>query len=129
PDAGRQRVGFGPRRRRHRQAEPAEVVVLVVVTVPAAVVLRDVERQHRAGEVADRMFGGEDRLSRLVASAGAGVGPPGSVVVTVDRERYRAGDTLLLAAVVVDRLQRRFGRVEVGRRLVQLYLLVLVCFV
>ena len=43
-----QRVGHGASAVGHREAEAAEVVVLVVVAVPAAVVLHQLEREHRA---------------------------------------------------------------------------------
>ena len=46
----------GVRRGRDREPEAAQVVVLVVVAVPAAVVLRRVERQDRARRERDRLL-------------------------------------------------------------------------
>jgi len=91
-------VGFGAGRGGERQTESAKVVVLVVVAVPAAVVLRqeDGQRDGAVG-VFERLFQGEDGLPRLVAAAGAGVGPPRRLVLAVDGERDRAGDALLVA--------------------------------
>ena len=47
-DIARQRIGNGILRRRDREAEAAQVVVLVVVAVPAAVILRELEREPHA---------------------------------------------------------------------------------
>src|SRR5262249_8309812 len=110
-----QRVGLGVGRVGDGEPEPAEVVVLVVVAVPAAGVLLQVEGEDRAVGVLDRLLGDEDRLARLVATAGAGVDAPGRPLLAVEGERHRAGHPTLVAAVVVDRLQGRLGWVDVGR--------------
>src|SRR6185436_14123865 len=93
-----------------REPEAAEVAVLIVVAVPAAVILLQVEGDRRPAGEAHRLLGHEDRLARLVAAAGADVDAPGRVVLAVDRERDGAREPLLLALVVEDRLERRFGR-------------------
>ena len=97
-----------------REPEPPEVVVLVVVAVPAAVVLLEVEREDRSTGKLDRLREREDRLARLVSTPGADVDAPGRLVLAVDRECDRPGHALPLAPVVKDRIQRRLGRIDVG---------------
>ena len=82
----RERVGDRVLGGRHAQAEPAEVALLVVVVVPAAVLAHQVERQDRAGGEGDLLLGDEDRLTVRVAAAGAGVDAPGGVLLAVDGE-------------------------------------------
>ena len=86
-------------------SEPAEVVVLIVVAVPSAVVLleRDAE-DDRAFDV-DRLIEVKDGRARLIASPGATVDAPGGVAVAVDGEFHRAGDALVLRLVVIDRFE------------------------
>ena len=67
-----------------REAEAAEVVVLVVVAVPAAVILHELERQPHAAGSFERLLEHEHGLARHVAAAGADVDAPGRVVVAVD---------------------------------------------
>ena len=57
----RQRVGLNSRRVGDRQPKAAEVVVHVVVAVPSAVILLQVEVQRAAVRQLDRLFGNEDR--------------------------------------------------------------------
>ena len=90
----RERVGDRVPGRGHAQAEPAEVRLLVVVVVPAAVLAHQVEREHGAGGKRDVLLGDEDRLAIGVAAAGAGVDAPGGVVLAVDGELDPAGHPL-----------------------------------
>ena len=124
-DGRRQRVRHGTRGRRHRQAEPAEVAVLVIVGVPAAVVLLQVERQDRARGERQRLLGREHRLARHVAAAGAGVDAPGGLLLAIDGEGGGAGDPLLLALVVEVLLQVALGIRVIREGLDELHLLAL----
>src|SRR5436305_1713756 len=96
-DTGWDWVGDGVRGTRDRQPEPAEVVALVVVAVPAAVILSQVERQDRAAREGNRFLDREDRLARHVSPAGPGIDAPGGLVLVVDREADRPGHPLLTA--------------------------------
>src|SRR5262249_10279738 len=109
-----QRVGDGAGLAGDRQPEPADVVALVVVAVPAAVVLGEVERQDRAAGEDDRPRGREDRLARLVATPRPDVDAPGRLVPAVEGERDRPGHAPLPALVVEDGVERLLGRVDVG---------------
>src|SRR5438874_9442627 len=84
--------------RRDREAEAAEVVVLVVVAVPAAVVLHKVELDLAAIGQLDRLVGHEDGLAGLISPAGADIRAPGGLVLAVDGKFDRPGDALLVAA-------------------------------
>src|SRR4030095_16151675 len=90
----------GPRRGRHREPEAAEVVVHVVVRVPAAVLLAQVEREERAAREAQRPLRHEDGLAVLVAPAGARVDAPRGVILAVDRVLDGARHALLAGEVV-----------------------------
>ena len=110
----RNRIGHGSRRRCDRQPEPPQVVVLIVVTIPAAMVLFEMNRQDRAPGEDDRFIQREDRLARLVAPAGTVVNSPGRFALAVDRHVYRTGHPLLATLVIKDRLERRDRRVDVS---------------
>ena len=73
----RQRIGDGILGDGDREAEAAEVVVLIVVAVPAAVVLDKLEREPHAAGRFERLLEHEHRLARHVAAAGADVDAPG----------------------------------------------------
>ncbi len=85
-DVLRQRIGRRVRRVGDRQAEAAQIVVLIVVAVPAAVLLAEGKRQHRAAGKGDRFLRDKDGLTRLVAAAGTDVDAPGRFVVAIDGE-------------------------------------------
>src|SRR5262245_10488614 len=85
-NARRQGVGDGVRRSRDRKPHPPEVVVLVVVAVPSAVVLLQIKSQDRPAFIGDRFLGDEDGLARLVAQSGACVNSPRGLVLAVNRE-------------------------------------------
>jgi hypothetical protein len=105
-DLCRQRIGDGRLRRGQRNAEPAEQIILMVVTVPAAVVLRERDRKRRWAVDVDRFLESKYRIARLIAAAVACVDAPGGLVLAIDRKLYRADDALPTGAVVERRLQR-----------------------
>src|SRR5262245_14578964 len=82
--------------------QPTEIVALVIVAVPAAVVLRQVNGQQRAAGMVDRLVGKKDRLARLIPPSRSQVGAPRRLVFPIDRVSHRAGHTATLALVVED---------------------------
>ena len=115
----RQRIGNRILGRRHREAEAAQVVVLIVVAVPAAVVLHELEREPHAAGRFERLVEREHRLARHVAAAGADVDAPGRQIVAVVREFDRPRHAPLAAAVVEHLIQLALGRIHVRRRLAE----------
>ena len=107
---GRLAAADRPRRsaRGDREAEAAEVVVLIVVAVPAAVVLLEIEGQHGARREVRSACRRRRRPCAAVAAAGAGVDAPGRFVFAVDGEVDRAGHAAASALVVEDRRPAAF---------------------
>src|SRR5437868_1165971 len=89
-------------------------MVLIVVAIPAAMILGDVERQQRLVRIRDGLLGQEDGFARLVPPAWADVEAPGGFVLAVDGEADRARHALLAALVVINSFERRLRRVDVG---------------
>ena len=90
-DAPRQRIGLRAGLCRQGQAEAAQIVILVVIAVPATVVLRKMERQNGPLRMGNRFIGQENRLARLIAPAGTDIDAPGRIVVAVDGKAHRTG--------------------------------------
>ena len=103
-----------------RQAEPAEVVGLVVVAVPAAVVLGQAKRDPGSGRVVDRLLGNEDGRSRHVAAPGTDVDAPGRQLVAIDRIADRSRHPLLVRLVGEHLIEFCLRRVGVGQGLHEL---------
>src|SRR5262249_8668815 len=82
--AGWQRIGDGLFVVGHRKAETAEIVVLIVVAVPAAVVLRELECQQANLVEIERLVENENCLARHVAAARTEIDAPGRFVLTID---------------------------------------------
>src|SRR5262249_19833293 len=99
---------------RDRESEAAQVIVLIVVAVPAAVVLSKLEREDGALFKLDRLFEYKHGLSRYVATARTDIDAPGGVVFAVDRVLNSPGDALLPRLVVEDCFERLVRRVHVG---------------
>src|SRR5262245_19749868 len=110
-----QQVGDGVGRGRDRKPHPPQVHVLIVVAVPPAVVLLQIESQNRSALIRNRLFGDEHGLARLVAQSGAGLDSPRRLVLAVNREFDGAGQAAALALVVVDRLKLALGLVVIRR--------------
>ena len=89
----------------HRKAEAAEIVVHVLVAVPAAVIVLEMELQHRAVGEGDVGGGDEDGLAILIAAARASIDAPGGVLLAIDGEFDRAGDAPPVRLVVEVRLE------------------------
>jgi hypothetical protein len=117
-----QRIGHRARRIGHGQSNTAQIVILVVVGVPAAVILLQIEIEDGAGLVLDRLFEIENRLARLIAQTRAGIDAPRRIVAAVDGVLDRPGDAAIAALVVELLLEDRFGRVEIGCRAGDLHL-------
>src|SRR5687767_11245319 len=90
-DLFRQRIGSDVRGARHAQAKAPQVIVHVIVTVPAAVVLREAESKDRAIAEADGFFGDEYGFAVLISAARPGVDAPGSIIVSINGHFDRAG--------------------------------------
>src|SRR5207245_2633635 len=97
-----------------------EVVVHVVVTVPAAVLLDEVDRERGAARQGKVLRGREDRLALLVAAPRPRIDTPGGVVLAVDGEFHPTRDAFLARLVVEIPLQRSYGVGVIGGRLVEL---------
>ena len=65
------------------ETKPAEIVVLIVIAVPAAVVLNKFEREPHAICGSERFFEREYGLAGNIAAAGTNFGRPGRFVVAV----------------------------------------------
>src|SRR5687767_9439917 len=104
-DLFRQRIGSDVRGARYAQAKTAQIVVHVIVAVPAAVILREPEREDRAITEADGFFGNEYGFAVLISAAGAGVDAPGGVVIAIDGHFDRAGDAIVGGLVVEVRFE------------------------
>ena len=89
-------------------------MILVIVAVPAAVVLLQIEDENGALRIGDRRFRVEDSFARLVAQAGSGVDAPRRFVFAVDGEFNRPGDAALIGLIIKHRIQHRLGKVDVG---------------
>ena len=111
----RQRVCPGTRRGCDREAETAQIVVLVVVAVPTAVILSEVEGQQGAAGIRDWSLSQEDRFARLIAQPRPYVDSPSRLFLAVDGELDGTGHASLAALVVENGLERRFRRIHVGR--------------
>ena len=109
-----QRIGGGVRIRRHREPKAPQVMVLIVVAVPAAVLLADVERQDRAARIRDGLGGRENSLSRLIAPSRTGVEVPSSLRISIDGKLDRAGDAALLALALEHGFQRPLGEIDIS---------------
>src|SRR5579875_351076 len=97
------------------KAEAAQVVVLVIVAVPTAVVLYQMERQHGTFGETDRFVKHKDGFARHIAAAGADVNAPGCLVFAIDGVLNWAGDTPPAAFVIEDFCQRLLRWVHVRR--------------
>src|SRR5262249_10888037 len=86
-------------------AKAAGLVVLIVIAVPAAVVLRQLEFQLRSARKLNRLFEHKYGLARHIAAAGADIDAPRGVVLAIDRVRDRPGHPLLVLLIVENRHQ------------------------
>ena len=121
-DSYRHGIGLGVRGGSDRQPEPAEVVVHVVVAVPAAVHLLEVDVQPRATFITKRLLGDEDGVARLIAPARSLVDAPRGFILAVDGEVDRPGDALLVGLVEEVRFEVSFGVRVIRRHLHELEL-------
>src|SRR5215468_1350277 len=108
-------IGHGVWRGRDRKPQAPQVVVLIVVAVPSAVILFQIKIQNRSAFIRDRLFSNKDGLARLVAKSGAGVNSPRGFVLAVNREFDGTSHAPALARVVVYRFELAFGLVVIGR--------------
>src|SRR5262249_52128355 len=100
--------------------EPPQVVALIVIAVPAAMVLGQVKREDGPLREGNRLVGEEHGLARLVAPSGADIGPPGRLVLAVDGAAGRPRQAPLAAPVVVAVIERLLRRADARRRLDEL---------
>src|ERR1700731_327229 len=96
------KVGPGVRSVGHREPEPAQVVALVVVAIPAAMPLGELEGQDGACREGYRLLEHEDGIARYVSPPRARVVAPGRLVLAVDRIGDWPGDPAAMAPVVED---------------------------
>src|SRR5258708_33031243 len=99
---GGKRVGLHTGLCGDRKPKATEVVVLIVVAVPASVVLLNMERQDDPLFMLDRFVGEEDCLARLIAPTGVGIDSPSGITVAVDRILNGTVDAPFAALVVKD---------------------------
>ena len=118
-----ERIGGRSRVRGDRETEAAEVIALVVIAVPAAVILHEIEGQDGPLGIGDRRLGRKHGVARLVTQPGTGIDPPGGLGLAVDGVLDRARQPALPAPVVEDGLERflrlrevRRGTAELDRR-------------
>jgi hypothetical protein len=78
---------------------------LIVVTVPAAVVLLEIDGQDRSARIADGLGGIEHRFARLIAQAWANINAPACFIFAVNGELNRASDAVVFAFIVVSLLK------------------------
>src|SRR6266511_918939 len=81
PQARRNRVGYDIRRAGDAEAVAAEVMILVVIRIPTAVILHQAKIQYHAVGEGEGFFRNEHGLPRLVAPARPGVDAPRRVVL------------------------------------------------
>src|SRR5262245_15557999 len=72
-DGRRQRIGLDVCGAGYAKPEAAQVVILVVVAVPAAVILREAEFELRAALKLQRLLEVENGLPRYIAATGTDV--------------------------------------------------------
>ena len=113
PNSLGERIGNRLGRGRQRQPHASQVAVLIVVTIPAPVLLRQVKRQDDFPGNCQRLCQREDSLPGQVAPHRADVETPGCVFFAVDGELDRTGNPLVIGAVIEHRLQRLFRRIDV----------------
>ena len=125
-DIGRDGVGHCLGVGRHAQAEPAKVVVLIVVRIVATVVLHELEQQHRALGELHRLLRDEHGLPSHIASTRPGINAPRGVLLAIDRQGHRTVGALVAAVLLPVlglefRLQRPFLVGEIRGRLHKLH--------
>ena len=111
-------LGQGVRRRPrgagNREAKPADVVGLVVVAVPAAMILGEIERQQNVAWIRDGRLRQENGLAGLVSETRTHVDSPRRLVLAIDRKFCLSGHPALSALIIKDRRQHGLRRVNVG---------------
>src|SRR5439155_18948374 len=111
-----QRIGLGVLGGRNAESKAAQIVVLIVVAIPPAVVLRQLELELRPASKPDRFFQHKYCLPRHIAAARADINAPCRLVLTVNRILNWPRHPPLVLLVVENRLQLFFLRIHVGRR-------------
>ena len=108
-----ERIGDGVGRGRDRKPHPPQVVVLIVVAVPSAVVLLQIKSQNRSASFEIGFSATKTALRSVCAVRGLRQFPCG-FVLAVDREFDGAGHATAFALVVVDRLELALWLVVIG---------------
>src|SRR5438874_10810926 len=118
----RQRIGFhGATGGSRADAEPAEIVVHMVIAVPAAVILTQADAPEDVIGQRDRFVADEDGLAVLITPPWTDVDSPGRFLVAVDSKFNGAGGTAVGALVVEVRFERTFRLLDVGGGLFPFY--------
>ena len=115
PDRGRHRVRSGTRVRSHGEPEATQIVVLVVVAVPATVLLDELEREPEPFFALERLLENENGIVRHVASAGTHIGIPGRRFVSIVCVLDGPGDSLVSTPVIKQTREGTPGRIRIGR--------------
>src|SRR5207245_573291 len=95
-NVGRERIGSDVGGGRDAEAKAAEVMVLVIVGVPTAMLLGEPKIEDDAVGEHEGFFGKEHGLARLIAPARSGIDAPGSVLLAIDGKRDWAIDAFLV---------------------------------
>src|SRR5262245_8597456 len=83
-DSGGQGVCFCIGSSSDGETHPAQIVVLVIITVPPTVVLFEIKSQDCSARIADRLFRNKDGLTWLISTTWTRIDPPGRLILTVD---------------------------------------------
>src|SRR5262249_16043183 len=90
----------------NRQAKTSQVMTLVIIAVPAAMLLGKIEGKNRSVWIGDRLFWGEDRLPRLISTARTRIDTPSRLFLAVHAILDRAGHLVTICFVIENGVQR-----------------------
>ena len=90
-------------------------MILIVVTVPAACLLAQVDCQFRPAFIFNRRFRHKHRLTRHVPSTWPSIYTPGCFIFTVNRKLYGTSDSSLFCLIKIGGIQLLFGQIHICR--------------
>src|SRR5262245_65651437 len=91
-------------------------MTLVIIAVPAAMLLAQIEGENRSVWIGDGLFRGEDRLPRLISTARTGIDTPSRLFLAVDGILDRACHSITIRFVIENGVQRLLWESDVGSR-------------
>ena len=99
----------------HRESKASQIVVLVVVAVPAAMHLNQPECHSKPVLTFEWSFRHKHGIAWHVASPAANILPPCRQIVSINCVFNRPGHSLLIRFIIVNGIQETFGRIDVCR--------------